>query len=330
MPNRQDRADSLLRAAIACGGAIDMTLALVVVPHVHRCIISSILHRLVLDGVLVDAWQSFGLRKVWLTTSAPKGYRPGIRFLRASDSERDEGTMPTSRKPGHARYDGWDRPRAYLPNVIHHGLMAATLTYGFGTYATKLDAEIPRGEAVVKVPDGIAWVKPDEALRIEVERLLGRTPSDWYKDNGIAEAVCSFAANHHRGDAIEQHVIACDAKHKQALADAINKVAYTNGYTAADGEKWWWVPVEDVCADLTEFTIGHKKPTGSRPGIRTMQANDLVRKGQQLQDRVIKAAKAEQRREEQSALARQMIQPHSTPPKPTPQHDAGATAPHKP
>ena len=330
MTNRQDRADALLRAADACGGVLTMTLALVVVQHVHRSVIARILDRLVLDGVLVAVWQSFGSEKVWLTTAAPRGHQPGIRFVHDSDPEGDASTRPTTRSKGHDRYDGWDRPRAYLPTVVYHNLMAATLTYGFGACATTLDAEIQRGEADVKIPDGIAWVTPREVLRVEVERLLGRSTEDWKKENGIAEAVCSFAARHHHDNTEPQHIIACDAKHKQALVAAINFIAKNRGFDAAAGEKWWWVPIEDICANPVEFTIGQTSPTGSRAGIRAMRVNDPVRKNHQLQDKAMKTAKVEKWRAEQSALARQMIQAHSTSPKPAPQHDEGAPAPHKP
>jgi hypothetical protein len=330
MPNRQDRADALLRAADACNGVLTMELALVVIPHVHRSVITRILDRLVMDGVFVAVWQSFGQEKVWLTTVAPKGHKPGIRFVHESDSKGNTGTSPTTRRKGHDRYDGWDRPRAYLPTVVYHNLMAATLTYGFGAYATTLDAEIQRGAADVKIPDGIAWVTPREVLRVEVERLLGRSPDDWEKENGIAEAVCSFAARHHDDNTEPQHLIACDGKHRKALVKAINSIAATRGFDAAVGEKWWWVAIEDICANPVEFTIGQTSPTGSRAGIRAMRVNDPVRKNHQLQDKAMKTAKVEKWRAEQSALARQMIQPHSTPPKPTPQHDDGATAPHKP
>lgn len=330
MPSRQDRADALLRAANACGGVLTMELARVVIPHVHRSVIAKILHRLVADGVFVDEWQSFGQDKVWLTTAAPKGHQAGTRFVKESVPASETGTIPTTRRKGHNRYDGWDRPRAYLPTVIYHGLMAATLTYGFGTYATKLDAEIQRGDADVKIPDGIAWLKPNEVLRIEVERLLGRTPRDWYKDGGIAETVCAFAARHHDDRTEAQHLIACDAKHKQALVAAINFIAKTRGFDAAAGEKWWWVPIENICTNPLEFTIGKPNPTGSRAGIRTMQADDPVRKGHQLQDKVIKAAKAEQRRAEQSALARRLAHLPSAPPTPTAQHDDRPTIPHEP
>lgn len=291
MPNRQDRADALMRAANACNGVLTMELALVVVPHVHRSVIARILHRLVMDGVLVDEWQSFGQEKVWLTTAAAKGHQPGVRFVHEPAPESKTGTTPTTRRKGHDRYDGWDRPRAYLPTVVYHNLMAATLTYGFGAYATTLDAEIQRGAADVKIPDGIAWVTPREVLRVEVERLLGRTPNDWYKDNGIAEMVCAFAAGHHDDNTEPQHLIACDGKHRQALVRAINSIAETRGFDTAVGEKWWWVAIEDICANPLEFTIGQTSPTGSRAGIRTMRANDLVRKRHQLQDKAVKAAK---------------------------------------
>lgn len=330
MPTRKDRADSLIRAAEACEGVLDMTLAQVVVPHVHRTILSRLLQRLVHDGVLADTWMSFGQYKVWLTTSARKGYRPGIRFLHASVMEGEKDTRRTTRRRGYARYDGWDMPRAYLPNVVYHALMAATLSFGFGAYATTLDAEIGRGEAGEKIPDGVAWITPHDCLRIEVERLLGRTPRDWYKDNGIAETVCAFAARHHRDRTEAQHLIATDAKYKQALVTAINTIAKTHGFDAAAGEKWWWVPIENICANPLEFTIGQTSPTGSRPGIRTMQVDDPVRRGQQLQDKVIKAAKAEQRRAEQSALARRLAQLPSAPPTPTAQHDDRPTIPHEP
>lgn len=301
MSNRQDRADALLRAANACGGALTMALASVVIRHVHRSVITRILNRLVQDGVLVDEWQSFGQEKVWLTTSAPRGHRPGIRFVRGSTAKGDANAKPITRRAGPRRYDGWDRPRAYLPAVVHHNLMAAILTYGFGAHGTRLDAEIPRGEANVKVPDGIAYVTPVESLRVEVERLLGRTPSDWYRDNGIAEAVCAFAARHRDDPTEAQHLIACDAKRRSALVEAINSVATSRGYAAAAGEKWWWVPVEDVCANLTEFRIGEMGPTGFRNGIRTMQAKDPIRKEQQLRDKAIKESKAAKPWAEQSA-----------------------------
>lgn len=264
-----DRADTILATADALHGAITMRVVLALFPDVQPVHLRLAMNKLVQRGALAWAWCRDLGGKVWLTTHGVEGRLSGVRRW-IPDSDEARLTLRSGRAGGEIK----------LPKVFTHDQVAGLVVSGLGAFGREYESELRKATGA-EIADGVAWVGQDHRLLVEVERMINQGIGRWRKPGGLVEKMRRNFADNSEPAIRTEHVViaprtslsaqASSVAFEQMLAEIVRAEAGRMHGLARDAG-WWFLPIDDVEADLTWHPVFVDAAPRSLLGIKSRRS----------------------------------------------------------
>lgn len=254
------RATEILAVAHALGGGITMPVIYALRPDVEQNVLRRTVQKMRERGALraVPCSDLGSARRVYLTTRGVDGRASGVQKM----------------------LDNNERQNVVLPEKFAHNLIAAQLTFGLGEAGATTESELWRARAPSSsglVKDGVAEIRPDWRVEIEVEMMVHQSPARWAKKGGLVAriaAACRFD-NSRPTEVVEMLVVAplwLSRFHpdSEVELDAMVRERAAKNFENRKGAGWWFLDLDRLESDPVWHPISPRDcepPNGQLLGL---------------------------------------------------------------